>query len=70
MKIFCIKAGIVLTDKLQTIKMPQLVPFYFINEVIFAFVLLTIMIYVLSKYILPIFVRIATSRVFIRNIYK
>ncbi|RKF53170.1 hypothetical protein OnM2_108005 [Erysiphe neolycopersici] len=33
--------------------MPQLVPFYFINQVTFAFVLLPVMIFVLSKYILP-----------------
>jgi F-type H+-transporting ATPase subunit 8 len=45
--------------------MPQLVPFYFINEVFFAFTVLTIIIYMLSKYILPRFVRLCLSRVFI-----
>jgi F-type H+-transporting ATPase subunit 8 len=50
------------------IKMPQLVPFYFINQVTFAFILLVIMIYVFSKYILPRFVRLFTSRIFISKL--
>lgn len=33
--------------------MPQLVPFYFINQVTFAFVLLVIMIYVFANFLLP-----------------
>jgi len=49
-------------------KMPQLVPFYFINQVSFAFILLIIMIYVFSKYILPRFVRLFISRVFISQL--
>jgi F-type H+-transporting ATPase subunit 8 len=48
--------------------MPQLVPFYFINQVTFAFILLVIMIYVFSKYILPRFVRLFTSRIFISKL--
>jgi len=48
--------------------MPQLVPFYFINQVSFAFILLIIMIYVFSKYILPRFVRLFISRVFISQL--
>lgn len=35
--------------------MPQLIPFYFLNQLFFAFFSLIILIYVLSKYILPIF---------------
>lgn len=35
--------------------MPQLIPFYFVNQLIFAFVTLAILVYVLSKYILPLF---------------
>ena len=42
--------------------MPQLVPFYFRNEVVFAFVLLTTMMYTLSKYTLPRFVRLGEAR--------
>jgi len=48
--------------------MPQLVPFYFINQVIFAFTLLVIMIYIFSKYILPRFVRLFISRIFISKL--
>jgi len=48
--------------------MPQLVPFYFVNQVTFAFILLVIMIYVFSKYILPRFVRLFTTRIFISKL--
>jgi len=48
--------------------MPQLVPFYFINQVTFAFVLLIVMIYMFSKYILPRFVRLFISRIFISKL--
>lgn len=48
--------------------MPQLVPFYFINEVSFAFIIIIVMIYVFSKYILPGFVRLFISRVFISHL--
>ena len=42
--------------------MPQLVPFFFFNQVIFAFILLIILVYAFSKYILPKFVRIFLIR--------
>jgi len=48
--------------------MPQLVPFYFINQVTFAFILLITMIYLFSKYILPRFVRLFLSRIFISKL--
>lgn len=48
--------------------MPQLVPFYFMNEVVFAFVLLPTLIYVLSKYILPKVVRTRAARLFISKL--
>jgi len=48
--------------------MPQLVPFYFVNQVTFAFVLLIVMIYLFSKYILPRFVRLFISRIFISKL--
>lgn len=54
--------------KKKEIKMPQLVPFYFVNEVTFAFILLIIMIYTFSKYILPRFVRLFISRMFISKL--
>lgn len=48
--------------------MPQLVPFYFINEVTFTFALVAVTVYMLSKYILPRFVRLFLSRTFISKL--
>lgn len=48
--------------------MPQLVPFYFINQISFAFILLIVMVYILSKYILPRFVRLFLTRVVISKL--
>lgn len=48
--------------------MPQLVPFYFINQVTFAFVSLVVMIILFSLYILPRFVRLFTSRIYISQL--
>lgn len=48
--------------------MPQLVPFFFVNQVIFAFVLLIIMIYMFSKYILPRLVKLFLSRVYLSKL--
>lgn len=47
--------------------MPQLVPFYFINQVTFAFIIVTLVIYIFTKFILPRFVRLFLTRY---NIYK
>nr|AAO14102.1 ATPase 8 [Cryphonectria parasitica]AMX22289.1 ATP synthase F0 subunit 8 [Cryphonectria parasitica] len=49
--------------------MPQLVPFYFINEVIFTFAVIAITVYMMSKYILPRFVRLFLSRTFISKLH-
>jgi len=48
--------------------MPQLVPFYFINEVTFAFLIIATLIYVFSKYALPRFVRLFATRTFISKL--
>jgi F-type H+-transporting ATPase subunit 8 len=48
--------------------MPQLVPFFFVNQVVFTFLILIILIYLLSKYILPKFIRIFISRVDIKKL--
>lgn len=53
---------------LKNNKMPQLIPFYFINQVTFAFALIVIMIYVFSKFILPRFVRLFITRIFISKL--
>lgn len=44
--------------------MPQLVPFYFMNEVVFAFSVIVIVHYLLSKYILPRIMNLFVSRLF------
>jgi F-type H+-transporting ATPase subunit 8 len=48
--------------------MPQLVPFYFVNEITFTFVIIALNVYILSKYILPRFVRLFISRTFISKL--
>ena len=48
--------------------MPQLVPFYYMNEIVFSFGLIVFILYILSKYILPRIVRLFLSRVFINKI--
>ena len=50
-------------------RMPQLVPFYFVNEITFAFVVIALTVYILSKYILPRFVRLFLSRTFISKLF-
>jgi F-type H+-transporting ATPase subunit 8 len=48
--------------------MPQLIPFFFVNETTVAFVLLPTLIYIFSKYILPQRVRLFASRLFISKL--
>jgi F-type H+-transporting ATPase subunit 8 len=48
--------------------MPQLVPFYFTNQVVIAFALLVVIIYVFSKYILPANVSTFISRIYVSKI--
>jgi F-type H+-transporting ATPase subunit 8 len=48
--------------------MPQLVPFYFMNQVVFAFTSIVVILYVVSKYILPRFVRLFITRIFISKL--
>ena len=50
--------------------MPQLVPFYFINEVLFTFFIIVIILYIFSEYILPRFIRLFLSRTFILELWK
>jgi F-type H+-transporting ATPase subunit 8 len=45
--------------------MPQLIPFYFINEVTFGFIVYIIMIFLFSKYILPKLIRLYLGRTLI-----
>jgi F-type H+-transporting ATPase subunit 8 len=48
--------------------MPQLTPFYYINEVTFAFLAIVVILYLVSKYILPRIVRLFVTRMFINKI--
>ena len=54
--------------KLNYNKMPQLTPFYYMNEIVFAFAIIVIVLYTSSKYILPRIVRLFLSRMFINKI--
>ncbi|KAF2261732.1 hypothetical protein CC78DRAFT_342967 [Lojkania enalia] len=48
--------------------MPQLVPFFMVNETTFAFILIPSLIYVFSKYVLPQRVRMFAARLFISKL--
>lgn len=49
-------------------KMPQLIPFYFINQITFVFISMIIVIYLLSKYILPNIVCLFIARLAINKL--
>ena len=55
-------------NNLIVIKMPQLIPFFFVNQVIFNFSLLLFIIYMFTKYILPRFVRLFLSRTYLSKL--
>nr|YP_009568380.1 ATP synthase F0 subunit 8 [Orbilia oligospora]QBL02012.1 ATP synthase F0 subunit 8 [Orbilia oligospora]QID02767.1 ATP synthase F0 subunit 8 [Orbilia oligospora]QID02835.1 ATP synthase F0 subunit 8 [Orbilia oligospora]QID02877.1 ATP synthase F0 subunit 8 [Orbilia oligospora]QIJ59995.1 ATP synthase F0 subunit 8 [Orbilia oligospora] len=48
--------------------MPQLVPFYFINQVTYVFLILLILIYTFSKFVLPHIVRTLITRTYLNII--
>ena len=48
--------------------MPQLIPFYFINQLVFSFLTLLALIYVFSKYILPSFAYQQVVRLYITKL--
>ena len=50
--------------------MPQLIPFYFINQLSFSFLSLLVLIYVFSKYILPLFTFQQVIRMYITKLSK
>jgi F-type H+-transporting ATPase subunit 8 len=51
-------------------RMPQLIPFYFLNQLSFSFLTLLILIYVFSKYILPLFTFQQVIRMYITKLSK
>ena len=48
--------------------MPQLIPFYFINQLVFSFITLFLITYLLSKYVLPLFTYKNVIRLFITKL--
>ena len=48
--------------------MPQLRPFYFVNQFVFAMAALFTITYVMSVYILPYFVQLFVTRVYITKL--
>jgi F-type H+-transporting ATPase subunit 8 len=48
--------------------MPQLIPFFFINQVTYVFLLILLVLYILSKYILPGFAWLFSTRLYITKI--
>ena len=48
--------------------MPQLIPFYFVNEVTTAFIIMPTLIYIFAKYLLPQRVRTMCARLFISKL--
>jgi len=50
--------------------MPQLIPFFFFNQLLSAFLVLSILVYVFSKYILPSFTYTQIIRLYITKLIK
>nr|YP_010697862.1 ATP synthase F0 subunit 8 [Phellinidium ferrugineofuscum]WCF76823.1 ATP synthase F0 subunit 8 [Phellinidium ferrugineofuscum] len=50
--------------------MPQLIPFFFINQLSFSFLTLLTLIYVFSKFILPLFTFQQVVRMYITKLSK
>jgi len=48
--------------------MPQLIPFYFVNQLSFAFLALLGLIWIISKYILPLFTFQQVIRMYITKL--
>jgi F-type H+-transporting ATPase subunit 8 len=48
-------------------KMPQLIPFFFVNQLVFNFFFIVFLVYIFTKYILPRFVRLFKTRLHINN---
>ncbi|RYE15260.1 MAG: hypothetical protein EOP34_03900 [Rickettsiales bacterium] len=48
--------------------MPQLLPFYFVNQLSFALLGLFIIVYVMSRFILPAFTELFVTRMYITKL--
>jgi len=51
-------------------RMPQLIPFFYLNQLSFSFLTLLVLIYVFSKYILPLFTFQQVIRMYITKLSK
>merc|ERR1711939_1223955 len=61
--------AVVPVEKMRILQaMPQLIPFYFVNEVTTAFIIMPTLIYIFSKYLLPQRVRTMCARLFISKL--
>jgi F-type H+-transporting ATPase subunit 8 len=50
--------------------MPQLIPFFFFNQFFYAFLILLSIVYIISKYILPLFTFQQVIRTYITKLSK
>jgi F-type H+-transporting ATPase subunit 8 len=48
--------------------MPQLIPFYYVNQISFLFLSLITLIYIFSKYILPLYHSLQVIRMYLVNL--
>jgi F-type H+-transporting ATPase subunit 8 len=48
--------------------MPQLIPYFFVNQLSFTLLVLLSLIFVFSKYILPYFVYLSLTRIYITTL--
>nr|YP_008475077.1 ATP synthase F0 subunit 8 [[Candida] vartiovaarae]YP_008475125.1 ATP synthase F0 subunit 8 [Cyberlindnera suaveolens]AGS44392.1 ATP synthase F0 subunit 8 [[Candida] vartiovaarae]AGS44444.1 ATP synthase F0 subunit 8 [Cyberlindnera suaveolens] len=48
--------------------MPQLVPFYFLNQLTYGFILLVILLVLFSQFLLPRILRLYVTRLFISKL--
>ena len=59
-----------INSKTKNKNMPQLIPFYFINQLSFSFLILLALVYLFSKYILPLFTFQQVIRIYIIKLSK
>ena len=57
-----------INSKTKNKNMPQLIPFYFINQLSFSFLSLLALVYITSKYILPLFTYQQVIRMYITKL--
>ena len=50
--------------------MPQLIPFFFFNQLISAFIVLALLVFIFSKYILPSYTYTQMIRLYITKLIK